>query len=263
MLLVRQMSHTKPFRIIVPCKRVIDYAVRVRAKSDGSGVETENVKHSMNPFDEIALEESIKLCEKLGVTMIKEIVAVSVGPKACQEVLRTALAKGADRAVHVNSGSIVTSPTLVSRIIKEIIHREQEVGIVLLGKQAIDDDAGQTGQILAGMLGWPQVTFASAVSLKDGMVSVTREVETGLDKIASKLPIIITTDLRLNTPRYATLQNIMKAKAKQIQEITLDSLGINQNDTLIVETTTEPAKRKQGTMLSSAQELVSKIRTEL
>jgi electron transfer flavoprotein beta subunit len=250
---------TKPFRILVGCKRVIDYAVRIRVKADGSGVETANIKHSLNPFDEIALEESLKLREKLGPSVVKEIIAVSCGPQQCQEVLRTALAKGADRAIHVTTKE-GTQPLLISRILEKLINREQDVGIVLVGKQAIDDDSNQTGQILAGMLNWPQQTFASTVQVEGDKVVVTREIEAGLETVSSSMPTVITTDLRLNVPRYATLQNIMKAKSKKIQEETLESLGIQFTETINNLKTSEPSKRKSGLILADVNELVTKMK---
>lgn len=257
------MVITKPFRILVACKRVIDYAVKVRVRGDGSGVEKLNVKHSMNPFDEIALEESLRLYEKLGRTMIKEIVAVSLGPKQCQETLKTALAMGADRAIHVeHEVEADIQPILVSQVLEKLIIKDGEFGIVMLGKQAIDDDCGQTGQILAGLLGWPQATFASKVEIQNDTAQVTREVENGLDVISSKLPVIITTDLRLNEPRYATLQNIMKARSKPFQRETLESLGISYSSLPIKFIKTfEPAKRQAGLILGNVDELIQKIKS--
>jgi electron transfer flavoprotein beta subunit len=255
------MTLTKPFRILVGCKRVIDYAVRIRVKADGSGVEKVNVKHSINPFDEIALEESLRLKEKLGPNIIKEVVALSCGPKQCQETLRTALAMGVDRAIHVeHENETDLQPIVVARVFEKILKRENDIGIVLLGKQAIDDDAGQTGQIIGGLLGWPQATFASKVEIQDDRAKIIREVENGLERVSTTLPVIITTDLRLNEPRYATLQNIMKAKGKPLQKETLDSLGVKISPALTTIRTAEPTKRKAGVMLQSVDDLVSKIK---
>lgn len=261
------MTIPRPFRILVACKRVIDYAVRVRVRPDGSGVEKLNVKHSMNPFDEIALEESLRMRERLGAALVREVVAFSMGPKQCQETLRTALAMGADRAIHVeHEGETDIQPLLVAQALWQIIKREEGVGVVLLGKQAIDDDSSQTGQILAGLLGWPQATFASKVEIVPDSVPllarVTREIEAGLETVAAPLPLVITTDLRLNEPRYATLQNIMKAKGKPIGLESLQSLGLTPDSSKLLTPTqtTEPPKRVGGTILASVDELVEKIK---
>ncbi len=254
------MAMGGPFRIMVSCKRVIDYAVRVRVKPDGSGIEKLNVKHSMNPFDEIALEESIRIKEKLGSSGVAEIVAVSCGPVQCQETLRTALAMGADRAIHVehnDEGQL--QPTIVARILGSLIKKEGNYGLVILGKQAIDDDSSQTGQILAGMLEWPQATFASKVTIESDKVIVTREVDNGLETVKAAMPIVITADLRLNEPRYATLPNIMKAKKKPMEKVTLEALGIAYTTDIETISVEEPPKRKGGQILSTVEELVSKI----
>lgn len=252
------------FRILVGCKRVIDYAVKIRVRPDGTGVESHNIKYSMNPFDEIALEESLRIREKLGSDIVKEIVAVSCGPDQCQETLRTALAMGADRAIHVQTSDKAKElfPLDVARIFSRIVKKENSCGLVLLGKQAIDDDSNHTGQILAGILGWPQATFSSKIqfidNFKDG-IKVTREVDSGTEDVQLLLPAIITTDLRLNEPRYATLQNIMKAKAKPIAVMTMSDLGLNYADSLVVEKVIEPTKRSAGTIQNSPQELLDKI----
>lgn len=256
------MVAAKPFRILVACKRVIDYAVRVRVRADGSGVEKTNVKHSMNPFDEIALEESLRLRERLGAQAVKEVVAISCGPKQCQETLRTALAMGADRAIHVeHENEADLQPVLVARVLERLISRDGEYGIVLLGKQAIDDDSGQTGQLLAGLLNWPQATFASKVSVEADRAVVTREIDDGLQTVSASLPVVITTDLRLNEPRYATLQNIMKAKQKPFERVSLSSLGVPVASSTETLKTSEPPKRKAGVILKTVDELVDKINT--
>ncbi len=211
----------EPVRALVAVKRVIDYNVRVRVKADGTGVEKAGVKHSINPFDEIAVEEAVRLKEK---GIVSEIILVSIGEEASQEILRHGLALGADRGIHVLAEEDI-QPLAAARILKAVVEREQ-AALVLLGKQAIDDDASQTGQILAGLMGWPQATFASLVDIQDGAATVTREVDGGLMHMRAPLPLVITTDLRLNTPRYATLPNIMKARAKPVEKITLTSLGL-------------------------------------
>lgn len=253
----------RPFRILVACKRVIDYAVRVRVKADGSGVEKMNVKHSMNPFDEIALEESLRLRDRLGPQTIKEIVAVSCGPKQCQETLRSALALGADRAIHVeHEDEASLQPVLVAKVMKKLIEDAEDIGLVIMGKQAIDDDSNQTGQMLAGLLNWPQATFASKVEAEAdcGKILVTREVDAGSETILAALPAVITTDLRLNEPRYATLQNIMKAKSKPLERRTLHSLGLEKSQSgLAVQNTTEPPVRSAGVILESVDQLIEKI----
>jgi electron transfer flavoprotein beta subunit len=244
-------------KVLVPVKRVVDYNVKIRVKPDGSGVELANVKMSMNPFDEIAVEEAIRLREAGKAT---EIVAVSVGPQGSAETIRTALAMGADRGIHVKTDAIV-EPLAVAKLLKAIIATEQP-GLVILGKQAIDDDMNATGQMLAAMLGWPQGTFASKVSLGDGTVDVTREVDGGLQTVSLKLPAIVTTDLRLNEPRYASLPNIMKAKKKPLDETSAEALGVDISPRLKIIKTTEPPSRLAGVKVASAAELVSKLKNE-
>src|SRR3954470_11027284 len=226
-------------KIIVAVKRVVDYNVKVRVKPDGSGVDTTNVKMSMNPFDEIAIEEAVRLKEK-GIAT--EIVAVSCGLAACQETLRTALAIGADRAILVETG-VELQPLAVAKLLKAIVAKEQPQ-LVILGKQAIDDDANQTGQMLAALLDWPQATFASKIDIANGVATVKREVDGGLETEEVKLPAVITTDLRLNEPRYATLPNIMKAKKKPLEIVKPDSLGVDVTPRLATLKVVEPAKRK-------------------
>ena len=244
-------------KILVPVKRVVDYNVRVRVKADGSGVELANVKMSMNPFDEIAVEEALRLREAGKAT---EVVAVSIGPAQAQETVRTALAMGADRGIVVEVAEAV-EPLTVAKILKAVVAEEQP-GLVILGKQAIDDDCGQTGQMLAALLGWAQGTYASKVEIGDGVVNVTREVDGGSQTVALKLPAIVTTDLRLNEPRYASLPNIMKAKKKPIAMKKIADLGIDPTPRLKVLKTVEPAGRKAGVKVGSVAELVSKLRDE-
>ena len=244
-------------KILVPVKRVVDYNVRVRVKADGSGVELANVKMSMNPFDEIAVEEALRLREAGKAT---EVVAVSIGPAQAQETVRTALAMGADRGIVVEVAEAV-EPLTVAKILKAVVAEEQP-GLVILGKQAIDDDCGQTGQMLAALLGWAQGTYASKVEIGDGVVNVTREVDGGSQTVALKLPAIVTTDLRLNEPRYASLPNIMKAKKKPIAMKKIAELGIDPTPRLKVLKTVEPAGRKAGVKVGSVAELVSKLRDE-
>jgi electron transfer flavoprotein beta subunit len=244
-------------KILVPVKRVVDYNVKIRVKSDGSGVELANVKMSMNPFDEIAVEEAIRLKEKGQAT---EIVAVSIGPAQAAETIRTALAMGADRGILVKVDSIV-EPLAVAKILKAIVDQEQP-GLVILGKQAIDDDCNQTGQMLAALTGWPQGTFASKIVLEGDSILVTREVDGGLQTIKLKTPAIVTTDLRLNEPRYASLPNIMKAKKKPIEEKTPDAYGVDASPRIEVMKTTEPPGRKAGTKVKSVAELVDKLKNE-
>jgi electron transfer flavoprotein beta subunit len=248
-------------KILVPVKRVIDYNVKVRVKADGSGVDLANVKMSMNPFDEIAVEEAIRLKEKGAA---QEIVAVSIGVKQAQETLRTALAMGADRAILVVAADDVNTdiePLAVAKILKAIVDAEQP-GLVVAGKQAIDNDMNATGQMLAALLGWPQATFASEVEIADGKARVTREVDGGLQVIEVDLPAIVTTDLRLNEPRYASLPNIMKAKKKPLEEKVPSDFGVDVAPRLRVVKTAEPATRKAGVMVSSVDELVQKLKTE-
>jgi electron transfer flavoprotein beta subunit len=245
-------------KVLVPVKRVIDYNVKVRVKADGSGVELANVKMSMNPFDEIAVEEAIRLKEAGKVT---EIVAVSIGPQQAQETIRTALAMGADRGILVKTDATV-EPLAVAKLLKAIV-AEENPQLVILGKQAIDDDANQTGQMLAALLGWAQGTFASKVELSEGSVDVTREVDGGLQTLSLKLPAIVTTDLRLNEPRYASLPNIMKAKKKPIAETSAETLGVDIAPRLKVLKTVEPGGRKAGVKVGSVAELVDKLKNEV
>ncbi|MDE3010443.1 MAG: electron transfer flavoprotein subunit beta/FixA family protein [Pseudomonadota bacterium] len=244
-------------KVIVAVKRVVDYNVKVRVRSDGTGVETANVKMSMNPFDEIAVEEAVRLKE---AGIASEIVAVSLGVTACQETLRTALAVGADRAVLVET-DVELQPLAVARLLKSVVEREQ-AQLVLVGKQAIDDDANQTGQMLAALLGWAQATNACKLEIADGSARVTREVDGGLETLNAKLPLVMSTDLRLNTPRYATLPNIMKAKKKQLEMLSPAVLGVDPTPRLRTLDVSEPAGRKAGVMVKSVAELVEKLRNE-
>ncbi len=244
-------------KVLVAVKRVVDYNVKIRVKPDGSGVDTANVKMSMNPFDEIAVEEAIRLKEK-GIAT--EIVAVSCGIAACQETLRTALAIGADRAILVESDSEL-QPLAVAKLLKALVDKEQPQ-LVLLGKQAIDDDANQVGQMLAALLGWPQATFASKVDIAPGKATVKREIDGGLETLEMPLPLVITTDLRLNEPRYATLPNIMKAKKKPLDVIKPDALGVDVAPRLTTLKVVEPPKRKGGGKVADVAELVAKLRNE-
>jgi electron transfer flavoprotein beta subunit len=242
-------------KIVVPVKRVVDYNVKIRVKPDGSGVELANVKMSMNPFDEIAVEEAIRLREKGQAT---EIIAVSVGPAQAAETIRTALAMGADRGILVKTDA-AAEPLAVAKILKGIVDQEQP-GLVILGKQAIDDDCNQTGQMLAALTGWPQGTFASKLTIEGDEIVVTREVDGGLQTIRLKGPAIVTTDLRLNEPRYASLPNIMKAKKKPIDEKTPDAYGVDVAPRLEVLKTTEPGGRQAGVKVKSVAELVGKLK---
>ena len=244
-------------KILVPVKRVVDYNVKIRVKPDGSGVELANVKMSMNPFDEIAVEEAIRLKEKGAAT---EIVVVSIGPQGAAETIRTALAMGADRGIHVKTDATV-EPLAVAKILKGVV-ADEAPGLVILGKQAIDDDANQTGQMLAALLGWPQGTFASRIEVAGDAISVTREVDGGLQTVKLNGPAIVTTDLRLNEPRYASLPNIMKAKKKPIDEKSPDSYGVDVAPRLKVLKTTEPGGRKAGVKVASVAELVGKLKNE-
>jgi electron transfer flavoprotein beta subunit len=241
-------------KILVPVKRVVDYNVKIRVRPDGSGVELANVKMSMNPFDEIAVEEAIRQKEAGKAT---EIVAVSIGPQQASETIRTALAMGADRGILVKADGVI-EPLAVAKILKAIVDAEKP-GLVILGKQAIDDDSNQTGQMLAALLGWSQGTFASKLVLDGDSVSVTREVDGGLQTVKLKAPAIVTTDLRLNEPRYASLPNIMKAKKKPIEEKSPADYGVDVAPRLQVVTTTEPAGRKSGAKVGSVAELVAKL----
>ncbi len=242
-------------RILVPVKRVVDYNVKIRVKPDGSGVDLANVKMSMNPFDEIAVEEAIRIKEKGGAT---EIVVASIGPQGATETIRTGLAMGADRGVHVKTDQII-EPLTVAKILKAIVEAEQP-GLVIMGKQAIDDDMNATGQMLAALLNWPQGTFANKVEIAGDTINVTREIDGGLQTVALKAPAIVTTDLRLNEPRYASLPNIMKAKKKPIDEKTPEGLGVDASPRLTVLKTVEPGGRKAGVKVGSASELVGKLK---
>ena len=244
-------------KILVPVKRVIDFNVKVRVKADGSGVDLANVKMSMNPFDEISVEEAIRIKEAGKAT---EVIAVSVGPAQAQETIRTALAMGADRGLLVQT-DVELQPLAVAKILKALVEREQPQ-LVILGKQAIDDDANQTGQMLAALLGWGQATFASKLAIEDGAALVTREVDGGLETIRVKLPAIVTTDLRLNEPRYASLPNIMKAKKKPLDTVSPADLGVDPAPRLKTLKVAEPPKRKGGVKVASVQELVAKLKTE-
>ncbi len=244
-------------KVLVPVKRVVDYNVKIRVKADKTGVDLANVKMSMNPFDEIAVEEAVRLKEA-GVAT--EVVAVSIGPAQAQETLRTALAMGADRGILVKTDDEV-QPLAVAKILKAVAEAEGPQ-VVILGKQAIDDDSNQTGQMLAALLGWPQATFASKVTLADGKATVTREVDGGLQTVDLKLPAIVTTDLRLNEPRYASLPNIMKAKKKPIDEKSPADLGVDAAPRLKVLSVEEPPKRQAGIKVKTVQELVEKLKTE-
>jgi electron transfer flavoprotein beta subunit len=244
-------------KALVSVKRVVDYNVKVRVKADGTGVETANVKMSMNPFDEIAVEEAVRLKEAGVVT---EIVAVSAGVQACQETLRTALAIGADRAILVETDAEL-EPLAVAKLLKAVCAKENPQ-LVILGKQAIDDDSNQTGQMLAALLGRPQATFASKVKIEGGKAQVTREVDGGLETISIQLPAIITTDLRLNEPRYVTLPNIMKAKKKPLETLKPEALGVDVKARLATLKVVEPPKRKAGIKVPDAKTLVDKLRNE-
>jgi electron transfer flavoprotein beta subunit len=244
-------------KILVPVKRVVDYNVKIRVKGDGSGVELANVKMSMNPFDEIAVEEALRLREAGKAT---EVVVVSIGPAQAAETIRTGLAMGADRGIHVKTDQVV-EPLAVAKLLKAIIATEAP-GLVILGKQAIDDDMNATGQMLAALTGWGQGTFASKVVVGDGTVDVTREVDGGLQTVSLKLPAIVTTDLRLNEPRYASLPNIMKAKKKPLDETSAEALGVDIAARLEVLKTVEPATRKAGVKVASVDELIEKLKNE-
>ncbi|WP_349603009.1 electron transfer flavoprotein subunit beta/FixA family protein, partial [Azospirillum argentinense] len=228
-------------KVLVPVKRVVDYNVKIRVKADGSGVETANVKMSMNPFDEIAVEEAVRLKEAGKAT---EVIVVTVGPTAAQETLRTGLAMGADRGILVQTDA-ETQPLAVAKVLKALVDKEGPT-LVILGKQAIDDDCNQTGQMLAALLGWPQGTFASKVAPGEGSVTVTREIDGGLETVQLTLPAVVTADLRLNEPRYASLPNIMKAKKKPIETLAPDALGVDVAPRLTTLKVAEPAKRKAG-----------------
>ncbi|HWA41688.1 MAG TPA: electron transfer flavoprotein subunit beta/FixA family protein [Hypericibacter adhaerens] len=244
-------------KVLVAVKRVIDANVKVRVKADGTGVETANVKMAMNPFCEIAVEEAVRMKEAGTAT---EVVAVACGPASSQETIRTALAMGADRGIHVQT-DVELQPLAVAKLLKAVIAKEQP-GLVITGKQAIDDDSNQTGQMLAGLLGWPQGTFASKLTIEGGKLRVKREVDGGLETEILNLPALVTTDLRLNEPRYASLPNIMKAKKKPIEAVTPEALGVDPSPRLKVLKVVEPAKRKAGAKVKSVAELVDKLRNE-
>jgi electron transfer flavoprotein beta subunit len=244
-------------KLLVCVKRVVDYNVKIRVKSDGSGVELANVKMSMNPFDEIAVEEAVRLKEQGKAT---EIVAVSIGPAQAAETIRTALAMGADRGILVKTDAAV-EPLAVAKLLAKVVEQEKP-DLIVLGKQAIDDDANQTGQMLAALLGWPQGTFAYKVNVGEGTIDVTREVDGGLQTVGLRLPAIVTTDLRLNEPRYASLPNIMKAKKKPLEETSPEALGVDVSPRLKVVRTVEPGGRKAGVKVASVAELVAKLKVE-
>ena len=244
-------------KVLVAIKRVIDYNVKIRVKADGSGVETQNVKFSMNPFDEIAVEEAVRLKE---AGKASEVVVVSVGPAAASETLRTALAMGADRGILVSSDEEV-QPLAVAKVLKALAAKEAP-GLIILGKQAIDDDSNQTGQMTAALLGWAQGTFASKVEIGSDAVTVTREVDGGLETLSIKLPAVVTSDLRLNEPRYASLPNIMKAKKKPIDTVTAADLGVDLSPRLVTLSVAEPAKRQAGIKVADVAALVDKLKNE-
>jgi len=244
-------------KVLVPVKRLIDYNVKIRVKPDGSGVETQNVKMSMNPFDEIAVEAAVRLKES---GQAEEVIAVSLGVSQCQETIRTALAMGADRGILVEADAAL-EPLAVAKCLKAIVEKEGPE-LVILGKQAIDDDSNQTGQMLAALLGWAQGTFASRIELLDGSAKVTREVDGGLETVDLKMPCIVTTDLRLNEPRYASLPNIMKAKKKPIETIAPGDLGVDPTPRLKILNVAEPPRRQAGIKVESVAELVDKLKNE-
>lgn len=244
-------------KVLVPVKRVVDYNVKVRAKSDGSGVDIENAKMSMNPFDEIAVEEAVRLKED---GKVEEVIAVSCGVKQAQDTIRTAMAIGAGRGILVET-DVELQPLAVAKLLKALVVQEQ-AQLVILGKQAIDDDSNQTGQMLAALLDWPQATFASKVEVGDNVVTVTREIDGGLETVKLTLPAVITTDLRLNEPRYVTLPNMMKAKKKQLDVVTPESLQVDVAPRLKTLKVEEPPKRQAGVRVANAAELVEKLKTE-
>ena len=245
-------------KVLVPVKRVVDYNVKIRVKPDGSGIDLANVKMSMNPFDEIAVEEAVRLKEKGTAT---EIVIVSIGPAKAQDTIRSALAVGADRGILVDAGDAIVEPLAVAKLLKAVIEAEKP-DLVILGKQAIDDDCNQTGQMLAALLGWPQGTFASKVEIADGALHVTREVDGGLETVKLNMPAVVTTDLRLNEPRYPSLPNIMKARKKPLETKTASDLGVDIAPRLKVLGLAEPPTRKSGIKVESVAELVTKLKTE-
>ncbi len=244
-------------KVLVAVKRVVDYNVKIRVKADKTGVETANVKMSMNPFDEIGVEEAIRLRE---AGIATEVIAISLGVAQCQETIRTALAMGADRGIHVVTDAEL-QPLAVAKLIKAVVEKEAPE-LVILGKQAIDDDCNQTGQMLAALLGWAQGTFASKLKREGDRLLVTREVDGGLETVNLKLPAVVTTDLRLNEPRYASLPNIMKAKKKPIEQLTPEALGVDVTPRLVTLKVEEPAKRQGGRKVASVAELVDKLRNE-
>jgi len=244
-------------KVLVAVKRVVDYNVKIRVKADNTGVETANVKFSMNPFDEIAVEEAVRLKEAGKAT---EVVVVSMGPAACQETIRTALAMGADRGIHVQTDAEL-QPLAVAKLLKVLAEKEQP-GLVVLGKQAIDDDSNQTGQMLAALLSWAQGTFASKVVVEGETMQLTREIDGGLETLSLKLPAVVTTDLRLNEPRYASLPNIMKAKKKPIDVVDPAALGVDPAPRLTTLKVVEPGKRQAGVKVGSVAELVAKLKNE-
>ena len=244
-------------KVLVPVKRVVDYNVKVRVKSDKSGVELDNVKMSMNPFDEIAVEEALRLKEK-GIAT--EVIAISIGPTQVQETIRNALAMGADSGIFIEATNNL-EPLNIAKIISSVAKKES-IDLMILGKQAIDDDMNATGQMIAALLGWPQATFASKVEISDKKAVVSREVDGGIENIEVKLPAVISTDLRLNEPRYASLPNIMKAKKKPINQIQVDELNLKIEQRLDILKVEEPTKRQSGTMLKSVEELVDKLKNE-
>ena len=244
-------------KVLVPVKRVVDYNVKVRVKADETDVDLANVKMSMNPFDEIAVEEAVRLKEK---GLVSEVVAVSCGPAACQDTLRSAMAMGADRGILIES-NIELQPLAVAKLLKAVCEKEGP-SLLICGKQAIDDDSNQTGQMLAALMDWPQATFASKVELSGDNVTVTREIDGGLETLAMSLPAVVTTDLRLNEPRYATLPNIMKAKKKPMETISADSLGIDIAPRLKTVKVSEPPKRAGGVKVADVADLLNKLRNE-
>ena len=244
-------------KALVAVKRVVDYNVKIRVKADHTGVETANVKMSMNPFDEIAVEEALRLRE---AGTVEEVIAVSCGVQQCQETIRTALAMGADRGVLVLT-DVELQPLAVAKLLRAVIQKESPE-IVIIGKQAIDDDCNQTGQMLAALLGWPQATFASKLVISNSSAEVTREVDGGLETVKLNMPMVVTTDLRLNEPRYASLPNIMKAKKKPIDTLSPEDLGVDVTPRLVTLKVEEPAKRQGGVKVGSVEELVAKLKTE-
>ncbi|RKP06732.1 hypothetical protein THASP1DRAFT_31459 [Thamnocephalis sphaerospora] len=250
-------------RVLVGCKRVVDYAVKPRVNATKTAVDTKTLKHSLNPFDEIAVEEAVRLKEK---KLAAEVIAVSCGPAKCQETLRTALAMGADRAVHIecaDDGNGLLQPLAVAKLLQKTAEKEK-ANLIILGKQSIDDDANQTGQMLAGLLNWPQATFASKVEVVEGgnKVEVTREIDGGMETLSAPLPAVITADLRLNQPRYATLPNIMKAKKKKLETIKADALGVDVKPRIETLKVTEPAVRQGGRLVESVDELVAQLKKD-